>query len=209
MDKKILYYLLHGKSCNDRVDNVLNTWGKDVDVIFYSDYEDLNKKVYKVTDKPGYWDLEEKHINGFKFLKNNFLDYEWYFFCDDDTFVNTEKMNEFLKTAKEDIVYGYLINCWPNMPFLYYPSGGAGVLIHKSVLNKLIDKLTIKGTKFADVTLGLNLIDENIRISNCEFLHSEKPNHYGITDENIKKHITFHHIKSLNEMQDFYNLCKN
>ena len=205
---KILYCLLHGKSCIDRADNVLRTWGQDVDVVFYSDYDNLEKKVYKVTDKKGYWDLEEKHINGFKFINDSFGDYEWYFFCDDDTFVNTEKMNEFLEVTQEDVVYGCLINCWKNMPSLYYPSGGAGVLIHKSVLNKLVNKLDVKETKFADVTLGLNLIDENIKVSNCEFFHSEKSEHYGISIENIKEHIKFHHIKTFEQMDTLYKMCK-
>lgn len=207
--KKILYYLLHGKSCVDRVDNILNSWGKNVDVVFYSDYENLNKNVFKVTDKSGYWDLEEKHINGFKFLKNNLKEYEWYFFCDDDTFVNVKKMDDFLKTANEDIVYGYLINCWPVLPLLHYPSGGGGVLIHRNILNKIIDGLMVKGTKFADVTLGLNLYEQGIKVSNCEFLHSEKPQHYGIEYQQVREHITFHHIKDFDEMLNLHNLCDN
>jgi hypothetical protein len=210
MDKKILYCLLHGESCMDRVENVFKTWGQNVDIIFYSDYDNLEKKVYKVTDKKGYLDLEEKHINGLKFINSNFVDYKWYFFCDDDTFVNTKKMNEFLEIAQEDIVYGYLINCWRTIPSLYFPSGGAGVLISKKNLKKVSNNIVGKGTKFAaDVTLGLNLIDENIKVSNCEYFHSEKSEHYGISVENIKEHITFHHIKNLNEMQTYYNLCKN
>jgi hypothetical protein len=205
--KKILYFLLHGEVCINRVDNVLNTWGQNVDIVFYSDYENINKKVYKVTDKKGYWDLEEKHVNGFKFLKNNFTDYDWYFFCDDDTFVNTKKMNEFLQICDENTVYGYLLSGWPVMTSLHYPSGGGGVLIHKTILEKIIDKIRVRNTGFADITLGLTLFDENIKTVNCEFLHSEHPNHFGISYENIKEHITFHHIPTYEEMKKLNDMC--
>lgn len=207
MSKKILYFLLHGEACKHRVRNILETWGKESDVIFYSDYEDLDKKVYKVTDKKGYWDLEEKHVKGIKFLENNFQNYDWYFLCDDDTFVNTKKMNEFIQTCDENTVYGYLLHGWPVMPSLYYPSGGGGVLIHKSKLEKIIKTISVRNTQYADITLGLNLHDQSINTVNCEFLHSEHPSHFGIGYENVKEHISFHHIESLGEMKKLHELC--
>lgn len=204
---KILYYLLHGGACNGRVNNVVDTWGRNENVVFYSDYEDVDRNIYKVSDGTDYWDLEEKHVKGIKFLKNNFQNYDWYFLCDDDTFVNTKKMNEFIQTCDEDTIYGFLINTWPNDPSLYYPSGGGGTLIHNKILHQLIDKIEMKGTRFADVTLGLNLLHENFKVSNCEYFHSEHPNHYGISYENVKDHITFHHIPSFDEMKKLNDLC--
>jgi hypothetical protein len=208
MDKKILYSILHGKSCVERVDNVIGTWGQDVDIVFYSDYDNLEKKVYKVTDKKGYWDLEEKHINGFKFINDKFGDYEWYFFCDDDTFVNTTEVYNFLNFCNEDIVYGYLINCWSKNTSLFYHSGGAGVLISKKIMNKISEEIDVKGTKFADVTLGLFLYENNIKTENNNLFKSETPEHYKISKNEIKKYITFHHIKTFEQMDSLYKICK-
>jgi hypothetical protein len=42
---KILYVIMHTQNQNERYDNVMNTWGRDVDCIFYSDHEDLNKNI--------------------------------------------------------------------------------------------------------------------------------------------------------------------
>ena len=40
---KILVSILHGSMFPSRYDNVIKTWGKDIDHIFYSDHEDLEK----------------------------------------------------------------------------------------------------------------------------------------------------------------------
>lgn len=202
--KKILYSILNGQLKNDRIKNVKNTWGKDVELIFYSDFEDLENNVYKVIDKKGYWDLEEKHINGIKFVNDNFKDYEWYFFCDDDTFVNTKKMNEFLDSCEKDVVYGLLINCYSKNKSLFYHSGGAGVLIHKKNLEIISQNIESKNTKFADVTLGICLHDNNIKVETDDKFKSEKPQFYSISTDEVKNYITFHHINSIEEMMELY-----
>lgn len=195
---------MNGQLKNDRIKNVKNTWGKDVELIFYSDFEDLENNVYKVIDKKGYWDLEEKHINGIKFVNDNFKDYEWYFFCDDDTFVNTKKMNEFLDSCEEDVVYGLLINCYSKNKSLFYHSGGAGVLIHKKNLEIISQNIESKNTKFADVTLGICLHDNNIKVETDDKFKSEKPQFYSISLDKVKNYITFHHINSMEEMMELY-----
>jgi hypothetical protein len=202
--KKILYCLLNGQLKNDRIKNVINTWGKDVDLIFYSDFEDLENNVYKVIDKQGYWDLEEKHINGIKFVGSNFKDYEWYFFGDDDTFVNTKKMNDFLNSCNEDVVYGLLINCYPKNESLFYHSGGAGVLIHKKNLDIISQNIELKNTKFADVTLGMCLHENKINVDTDIRFKSEPPKFYKFNSDEIKNYITFHHINSFEEMMELY-----
>ena len=58
------------KNMLDRQKNVLNTWGKNQDLFFYSDDEGKDEMTIKVTDKSDYWSLEEKHINIFKHLKS-------------------------------------------------------------------------------------------------------------------------------------------
>jgi|688.fasta_scaffold27265_5 hypothetical protein len=206
--EKIIYFIMTSHKFKHRQKNVLETWGADVDLYFYSDTEDSENKTIKVTDKSDYWSLEEKHINIFKYLENNFLDEEWFFFCDDDTFVNTKKMNEFLSSCEKDCVYGYLINCWPVMKDLFYHSGGAGVLIHRKMLNILSKNIEHKNTRFADVTLSLNLIDNKIKLLNDSKFHSEPPSYYNIPNDEIKENITFHHIDKFEDMKNLFDYTK-
>ena len=206
--KKITYFIMTTKNMLDRQKNVLNTWGKNQDLFFYSDDEGKDEMTIKVTDKSDYWSLEEKHINIFKHLKTNFLDREWFFFCDDDTFVNTKKLEEYLESCDKESAYGCLINCWPKMKDLFYHSGGGGVLLHRESLNVLCEKIHHKNTMFADVTLGLNLIECGIKMKTDEMFHSEPPSEYKIETGQIKNNITFHHIKNFNEMIELNNLCQ-
>ena len=43
--KKILYVILHGSMNSSRYFNVKETWGKNVDCLFYSDHEDIEKNI--------------------------------------------------------------------------------------------------------------------------------------------------------------------
>ena len=58
--KNILYVILHGLTHKNRYKNVKDTWGKDVDCIFYSDYKDEN--VIKVSNHTDY-KSNEKNTN--------------------------------------------------------------------------------------------------------------------------------------------------
>ena len=78
--KKILYVVLHGSVKSERYYNVKETWGKDIDILFYSDYEDVDKKIIKVSDRTDYGSNEEKHVNVIHYLSENNNDYEWFFF---------------------------------------------------------------------------------------------------------------------------------
>ena len=50
------------------------------------------KKIIKVSDDFTYSSNEPKHVNVIKYLIENDYQYEWFFFCDDDTFVNTKNL---------------------------------------------------------------------------------------------------------------------
>ena len=99
--KKILYVILHTCTRPERYEAVVNTWGKDVDFIFYADCDDEEKKIIKVSDDTSYSSNEAKHVNVIKYLFDNDYQYEWFFFCDDDTFVNTKKLEENLIPTDE------------------------------------------------------------------------------------------------------------
>ena len=100
--KKILYVILHTCTRPDRYDGVVNSWGKDVDFLFYSDCDNEDKKIVKVSDNSSYSSNEPKHINVIKYLVENNYQYEWFFFCDDDTFVNTKNLENNLDLFDKD-----------------------------------------------------------------------------------------------------------
>ena len=206
--KRIQYFLMTTEKYSDRRENIMKTWGQNQDIIFYSDVEHKDKNIIKVTDKNDYWSLEEKHVNIFKFLENNYLDYEWFFFGDDDTFVNTKKLEELSQIGEKNSAYGCLINCYPKIKTLYYHSGGGGILMHRNVLDKLSKTIATKNTNFADVTLGICLREININMVNDDRFHSENNNTYGINLEQIKDNITFHHITNYYEMLKLHNSCQ-
>lgn len=206
---KILYVIMHSKKFKDRVNTINKTWGKNKSLLFYGDYQDLEKNIIKVSDRDDYNSNEEKHVNIIKQIDQHILDSDWVFLCDDDTFINTKKLEDYVLSAKEDEVHGYLIKCYNKIPDLVYPSGGAGVLIHKSMISKISKKIVNRNTNFADVTLGVCLKENNITLKNMVGLHSETPSHYNLDHSEVNNNITFHHIKNELEMEKLNNFVNN
>lgn len=206
--KKILFCILHGKINYERYYNISETWAKDCDYIFYSDYEDLNKNIYKVSNKTHYNSNEEKHVNIIKKLKSEYENYEWYFFCDDDTFVNVDNLNKILDGLDTNLVYGSVLNHYPQDSSLYYLSGGAGYLISKQILSILSPKIQLENTGYSDVTLGIWLRKLNIPIKNIDYFRSQPPKFYDINCNDLKNFITFHYIKTKKDMINLLNSVK-
>lgn len=204
--KKILFVILHGEVYKDRYHSIKNTWGKHVDTLFYSDYENLEQNIVKVSDNKTYSSNEEKHINVIKNLEN-FVnnDYEWFFFCDDDTFVNVSMLEKKLNDFDPNYVHGSVINCWPSDRLLSYCSGGAGYLIHNTLLSKIKLNLKNYNTGYSDVSLGLSLRENGVKVLNHELFNSQAPSFYGFGVDSIKKLITFHYIKSEQDMLKLLN----
>jgi hypothetical protein len=202
---KILFVILHGSVYKNRYDNIIKTWGKNVDCIFYSDYEDINKNIFKVSDRKDYNSNEEKHINSLSFVYNNFKNYEWFFFCDDDTFVNTDNLFNFLNDADKNYIHGTVLKgTYKNNLNLEYCSGGAGYLIHINILKIISENIKILNTGYSDVTLGLFLKENNIKHKHSDYFNTQPPNFYKINTLDTKKYITFHYIKTMEEMQTLY-----
>ena len=206
---KILVSILHGSMNPDRYDNVIKTWGKDIDHIFYSDHEDLEKNIIVVSDKTHYFSNEEKHINALKYVNDNKPDYDWFFFCDDDTFVNVNNLIEYTKTANDAMVHGSVLKkTWPSDPHLVYCSGGAGYLISKKILSEVCKTIEVTNTGYSDVTLGYKLRDLNILSSDDFRFKSQTPSFFNLEINECCKYITFHYIKHFDEMDKLYNSCK-
>ena len=210
--KKILYVILHGEVYKERYHNIKDTWGKNRDLLFYGDYEDINNEIIKVSENKSYRSNEEKHVNVLKYFnENSNYDYEWFFFCDDDTFVNINKLEELLITFDVNYVHGQLLstNNIDGNPIkngvLEYLSGGAGYLIHCDLLNKISKEIKDLNTGYSDVTLGLCLKDLNIPILNSDLFKSQPHSFYNYSDDLIKNYISFHYITSKDMITNLIN----
>jgi len=206
--KKILYVILHGSMYSNRYFNVKETWGKNVNCLFYSDHEDKEKNIIKVSNRTDYRSNEEKHINALHYVSNNINNYEWFFFCDDDTFVNTKKLEELLNILDKNCVHGSVLNegNWPGDRSLNFCSGGAGYVIHTELLKKITEQVKILNNGCSDVTLGLFLRDMGIESINYEYFRSQPPEFFNIPLNETKNYITFHYIKTKELMNE---LLKN
>ncbi len=191
----ILYVILHGASSKDRYENIVETWGKDKNIIFYSDYEDLDKKIYKVSNRTDYHSAEEKHLNVITLIKEKFASYDWFFFCDDDTFVNTKNLEN--ENFDKNFIHGYVITGeWPHDVTLPFCSGGAGYLVSKENLFKIAENIFIPHTGTSDVSFGVIVKNCNLYFLNNEKFNSQAPEFYENKEDKLKNFITFHYIKT-------------
>lgn len=204
----ILYCILHTQKQESRAHNILSTWGKDQNILFYSDHEDKTINCHKVAEQSDYGSGQIKQINIFSLLLTNFNHYDWYFFCDNDTFVNTSKLNDFVRTANINCVHGDIINSWPQDKSLYYPSGGAGYLLSKSILSRM-NNLHYNDTQYSDVSIGINLKEMSIPLAHHNLFKGHTPEHFGITDNYINQYITFHYIVEQQNMLKLHTLVNN
>jgi hypothetical protein len=142
---------------NSRVVAIDNTWGKEIDVIYLSDLTIEDKFIGYPELPKGYENIYHKYIKFFK--EYNFTE-DWYFFCDDDTYVNVDKLKTLINNNNNNnnnspICIGIVgtLNAdatdkygnFTGFPLhtitgdssylpIRYPSGGAGFLLNLSAI---------------------------------------------------------------------------
>lgn len=205
---KILTLVLHSENTKERHGNITSTWGKDIDVLFYSDYENFLSNVIKVSDRKDYESCSEKIMNAFIKLPDSCLDYDWYFFCDDDTFLNSKLLLSSAAQFDSSFIYGDIIKCWPNDFSLPYPSGGAGCMISNSTFKKIRSFGVVYPVGFSDVCLGLNIRSLDIKMKHDSRFHGLPPQALKIDSKEVSKHISFHYIKTRAHQEQLYSLCE-
>lgn len=233
---KILYVIKTTKKYLNRIDTVLDTWLNGIDdYIFLSDHEDSEKNIILSSTDSGPWGLIDKSLYFFNNAKNIFLEgksvldvYDWILVCDDDTFVNTKKCNEFVmnKDTSDNVAYCSIISPQNNpenaiwaeyhdifkqYDIFHYHSGGAGILISCNTLSKIHENsnnespFVKNGIKYEDAGISLNLIKNKVNLIDSELFCSQSPGFYGDSDENVKNKITYHHIDT-EKMKTFYSI---
>lgn len=219
---KILYAVKTTKRYLTRIESILNTWLKDIpDYIFFSDHEDPERNIICASNDSSYLGTLDKSLYFFNNAGKIFLEdksildcYDWVFVCDDDTFVNTKLVNDFIndKDTSDRVAYCSVISInneedstnrifvdykdvFEECGAFHYYSGGAGILISSNTL-KSIDEYVKNGIVYDDAVIGLNLIKNNVELVDSKLFNSQPPEHYGRSDESILEKISYHHIKS-------------
>jgi len=220
--KKVICFVNTTKKHTDRIKIIWQTWADDVDTVFYSDHDDPEMNVIKVSNRDDYASGEEKQINVLNHLKNltdgedkNLLDvYDWVFFVDDDTFVNVENLDIFIQNIDKTKVYGSIFNSQKDSENPMYvnniipldskfPSGGAGFLVSTDTI-KDIEEFKNYQTVCGDVSAGLNFHFNRVEQVDSPLFNSQNPEFYSHTKTQIDKMISYHYIKTSDEMKKLY-----
>jgi hypothetical protein len=219
---KIICFVLTTQKYLPRIQRVKNTWGRDIPTMFYSDHSDESNNIIKVTDNSDYYNTDTKQINIINMLSESYShilnSYDWILFCDDDTFVNVNRLREDIIFFEYSCIYGNLLTYQrhptnpiynkPGIPSdLEYPSGGSGFCMSTSLI-KTCGRLTDYKPGFSDVNLGLNAYYKNIPILHHIHFNGNTPELCNHDESKIKKAITYHYIVDDAKMQYLYDLTK-
>jgi hypothetical protein len=212
------YFLLTTEKNIKRRNIILNTWLKNKNYIFFSDTQNLKEKILKTSERDDYYSNEEKFINGLNYIlknKNKFEDFEWFMFCDDDSYVNEKNLLLNIHNFDKTKFIGFVLNKQndpQNKIFIdnnfEYLSGGAGILINKKLLFK-IEQFINYNTNWSDVSFGFFLKNNKFELENCSLFNANNFDKLGHSIEEIKKQITYHYIKEKDEIEFLYELEKN
>lgn len=207
--KKILFLILTTKHNEHRQRGILSSWGRDQDIFFYSEHEDETLNVIKVCEENN---VVKKQVSVFNKIKELFHNqYEWFFFGDDDTFVNTRFLLEFLDFYEKGFVNGVpMTGNWklPDGTMLSYPSGGAGFLINNEIIHNFFD-FDLPDVPHSDVAVGYLMRESGIILKPISLFCYNTPEHHHIEDHHIPDYLTFHYIREPEEMLRLYNYCQS
>lgn len=155
------------------------------------------------------WDTADNYescpLKYIRFFKNMELDYDWYYFMDDDTFVFPERLNKFVMNYnKEEPLY--IGHRCENYSFPIYMSGGAGFLLTKPLYLSLVEYIRnipdeqLYISIYGDYSIGfwLSNIEKEV-IPNKLFNPTTHNNDYELNNC-----ISFHYLKT-EEQYKFYN----
>jgi len=213
MKKLLSVHILTTHKYRSRQESQLKTWLKGFDdFVFYTDIciDDLPNQI-SVSDDDSYQGCAEKQVNEIVRIKDNKLydDFEWFFFFDDDTFVNLELLKQFCSEKLEEFeTYGKTGNSWPPDFSLTYYSGGAGFLLRSDFIKNSTRISRREGIQFSDVQVGLWLRENGIKLN-----HESKFNSHSPSQSNKvgceKNEITFHYIQDAESMGALKEVVSN
>lgn len=217
---KILCCILHTEKQPEQWEAIEKTWGSRIDHMYYSDHEDISKNIVKVSDSSDHRSCVEKNARVFKILINDkgYKHYDWYFFVDNDTYVNVKKLSSEIMCGEfnEDKIYGHT---WKDEEENSWLMGGAGYLMHKKTLKIFEDCTILPDAKYSDINVqdyadrnGV-IIEKRKGFNPC----TTKPR-YELGDpidiqlkklpEPYHKQFTLHYMKGIDLMMHVHNVIQ-
>lgn len=196
---KVLYIILScDKYVPTRCEWARKSWIRDSHYVILSSTPDRTKGVLGWNTDDSYQEAPQKYI---AFLKNTSIDADFYVFCDDDTFVFTDRLEAYL--APFDSSKRLCIGYEQVHPDLRTMSGGAGFVLSRSCFQAIQGYIrstpvkNIRVSHYTDISMTLWLQQFHpINIHEPRF-------HTGVhsTEEEIKSAFTFHYVS-----QDLFDL---
>ncbi|XP_071966235.1 glycoprotein-N-acetylgalactosamine 3-beta-galactosyltransferase 1-like [Antedon mediterranea] len=123
-----------------KASNVKETWAKRCNVaLFISSENNPDFPTVKIETKEGREYLWQKTRGAFQYIYENYLDKaDWFLKGDDDTFIIVENLRYFLsdKNTNEPLYYGRKFKPYVKQGYM---SGGAGYVLSKAAVKKLVE----------------------------------------------------------------------
>lgn len=216
--KTLFNYIVCEKYHNNRTVPLYNTAGKIIrnrgDIFCLSGSKQIDDiKILCVSDSDDYLSAIHKTLNSMIYHYDNKTQFDFFFMCDDDTYINFKNYDAFLEIIKNrnsNEIYGCTGSI--NGDGRIHATGGPGWVMNRKTFDLIvphIKKCYITHEVHSDVSVALNVHDYNDKNQNKiqfievpEFLHPHKP----MTD--LNKIITFH-IMDKFSYQMLYENCIN
>lgn len=230
----IKFITLTCESNKTRMDTIIDTWSKGYEITFLSDKKINNNTISFDYLPSDYASIYLRYIEYFKCLKKDDLKFDWYMFTDDDTFVNLNNIKKLLedKDPNDLITFGHTgklhkdgtdadgvqtgfplgsIKGDATLPLTYY-SGGAGFILSKKSMEKIIDYVqngvNIPFCYNGDVTFGFWLVNNQIKINDIKGFWWTNPQELNHGIEHLVECYSYHYIDEKN-MKNLYEKLYN
>jgi hypothetical protein len=177
--------------------------------IFFISCKSSGENVYGWNTEDDYQSCPIKYI---KFFMNMEIDYDWYIFIDDDTYMNTTNLTKYLKNydpTKKYYIGSSRFDKWR----VKYMSGGAGFCLSKSLYNSITEYIRSKNNMQelyfnfnGDVTLGswVNHIPDVLYVHENRF-YAQKHK----SENQLFEFISFHYLNTKEDFEFYYKKENN
>ena len=177
--------------------------------IFFISCKSSGENVYGWNTEDDYQSCPIKYI---KFFMNMDIDYDWYIFIDDDTYMNTTNLTKYLKNydpTKKYYIGSSRFDKWR----VKYMSGGAGFCLSKSLYNSITEYIRSKNNMQelyfnfnGDVTLGswVNHIPDVLYVHENRF-YAQKHK----SENQLFEFISFHYLNTKEDFEFYYKKENN
>lgn len=162
----------------NRVENCLNTWLRDLDYVCITDKVTGRFNEISCSEDDSYNSNEEKTVSFLNIVKHTdeFNHYDWFFFIDDDAYLNVNYFNYILPYLEKEKFYGLKMAGYSKNPDIYFPSGGSGYIVSPSMIKRFssIYKPDYTSGGAEDFVVGNWLKENNQDISQTVFIEGKE-----------------------------------